>query len=190
MSNINDNTPTISNNVISVIDAVSKHDFVHVREISRLANISPTTASTILRELEQRGILTKKALGNNYFYSINNNQKARKLLAIAENYNFLKECSDNDFSIFAESLLKNIAELKSMVDTIIACRENSEISLLFITSLDAETIRSRIVGLKTEKISVLTRENFRNNKENETIKNILKKYAVIHGAENFIELLY
>ena len=195
MSNIKDTsptTPTISNKVLEVFDIAVKHDFIHIREISRLVNIAPTTAGNILKELEENNILSKKVLGKNCFYSLNKNHKSRKLIAMAENYKFLKECRDERFSAMSEKLMDNIASIKSFIDSIIAYKENEKLSLLFITSLDHETIKSRIMaaGITAERITVLTRENFKNNLENEMIKNILKDHIMISGAENFVDLAY
>lgn len=191
MSN-NNNRFILNNNVLEVLNIVIKHDFVHIREISRLAKISPTTAGSILKGLEENNILAKKVLGKNCFYSLNKNNKAKKLIAMAENYRFLKECSDKNFHSLAENLLKGIAEIKNLVDSVILYKEKDKFSLLFITSLDYETIKSRISKLDStvEKITVLTKENFRNNLESEMIKNIIKDYIVIFGTENFVDLIY
>lgn len=189
MSNIKDKF-TLNNNVLEVIDIITKHDFIHIREISRLAGISPTTASNILKELENNNILTKKVLGKNCFYSLNKNHKSKKLIAMAENYKFLKGCSDKNFSIFAENILGRVNDIKNFIDSIIAYKEDGRFSLLFITSLDHETIRSKLENLECKKITVLTKENFRNNLENELVKNILKDHVIISGAENFIDLVY
>lgn len=192
MSNNKDKFPLLTNNVLEVLSIVSKHDFVHIREISRLIDISPTTAGNILKELEQNNILTVKCLGKNCFYSLNKNPKSKKLIEISENYRFLKECRDERFSAMSEKLMDNIASIKSFIDSIIAYKENEKLSLLFITSLDHETIKSRIMaaGITAEKITVLTRENFKNNLKSEMIKNILKDHIIISGAENFVELIY
>lgn len=186
MSNIKDTPPsslTISNNVLEVMNIITKHDFIHIREISRLANVSPTTAGNILRELEENNILKKKVLGKNCFYSLNKNSRAKKLIALVENYKFLKSCPED-----TEDILNNISGIKNLIECIITYRENNKISLLFITSLDIETIRSKLSS--KQKIIVLTKENFRNNIDSEMIKSILKDYIIISGAEKFIDMVY
>lgn len=189
MSNIKDKF-TLNNNVLEVIDIITKHDFIHIREISRFAGISPTTASNILKELEENNILSKKVLGKNCFYSLNKNHKSKKLIAMAENYKFLKECSDKNFSIFAENILNSINDIKNFIDSIIAYKEDGRFSLLFITSLDHETIRSKLANMEYKKITALTRENFRNNLDSQAMKDILKEYITLFGTERFIDNLY
>lgn len=196
MSNNKDNNPVpaISNNILEALNIVLKNDFVHVREISRLIGISPTTASTSLKELEENGILTKKTLGKNCFYSLKKSHKTRKFIAIAENYKFLKGCRNKGFSEFSESLLKDMNDIKGFVDFIIAYKSEGKekSSVLFVTSLDHETIKIKIMksGKDAEKMTVFTRENFRNNLDNDIIKGMLKDYIILYGAERFVELVY
>lgn len=195
MSNNKDNTPKkkcpgITNNALDALDAVARHDFVHIREISRNIGISPTTAGTVLKGLEENGILAKKTLGKNCFYSLNKGQKTKKLIAILENYRFLKECSNKDFLAMSEDLLRGMNDIKGFIDSIVAYEDGKRYSLLFITSLDNDTIRSKLQRLDIGKVIVFTRENFRNNAGNDMIKNILKNHVVVSGAEKFIDLLY
>ncbi|PIN86104.1 hypothetical protein COV19_06425 [Candidatus Woesearchaeota archaeon CG10_big_fil_rev_8_21_14_0_10_44_13] len=195
MSNIKGKpTPlTLSNNVLEALAAVLKHDFVHIREISRMTGVSPTTAGNALKELEENNILSKKTLGKNCFYSLNKNQKSRKLVAIVEDYNFLKACSDKAFSIFSEGILKDVKDIKNFIDFMTVSDDGSGPSILLVTSLDNDTVKSRLSKSSSDrikKIMILTRENFRNNLEEDMIKNLLKDHITIFGTERLIDTIY
>jgi len=190
MSKNNDITLNISSSTLEIVSFILRNDFLHVRELSRLAGISPTTASTILKSLEEKGILTKRVLGNNYFYSMNKSQKAKKLAVMAEEYRALKIlCSDHHIEYLAEPLLKSIDGIKGMIDSVILASGK----IVFVTSLDHDTIRERISktpNIHDKKLIVITKENLKNSLQDEETKNILKEYLVLHGAERFIDMMH
>lgn len=190
MSKNNDITLNISSSTLEIVSFILRDDFLHVRELARLSKVSPTTASVILKGLEEKGILKKKVLGNNYFYSINKNQKAKKLAIMAEEYKTLKTvCSDQHTEYLSEPLMKNIESIKGMIDSVILASS----SIIFITSLDHATIQERISktpNIHNKKIIVMTKEGLKNNLNSDEMKDILKDCLVLHGIEKFIEIIH
>lgn len=191
MSNKNDKPFAISGNSLEVFGAVLRHGFVHVREISRIAKVSPTTASMILKGLEKKGIVKGKTLGKNRFYTLEKNSSTRKMICMLEDYRFMKRCSDQGFLESSERIMKGIDDIKNLIDVIIAYRQgdkDDKICLLFITSLDSEKLRPR-VGSGIE-FMVMNRDNLKDNACSEMIMRMMEDHAVIKGAERLAEILY
>ncbi len=74
---------------------------LHVREIARRSDISPSTASNILRELEKENMLTKEVVGRQTFYSVNMKNPVIKQFKVFDNVlnlydmvNKIKDVSD------------------------------------------------------------------------------------------------
>lgn len=181
---------TLNSSVLDIISFVLRGGPLHVRELSRLTRLSPTTAGSILNELEDNGILARKVSGRNHMYSINRNSRARKIAVMAEEHRAMKRlCSDPILDAFSDSLMKEIGGIKGMIDCI-ACSGDS---ILFVTSLDHETIGS--VLSKTQagrkyKLMIFTRENLRNNAEAPEIRGLVQDCFVLHGSERFIGIAF
>jgi predicted transcriptional regulator len=190
MSKNNDITLNISNSTLEIVSLILKNDFLHVRELARLTNISPTTASTILSSLEENSILAKKVIGNNYLYSLNRNQKSKSIAVMSEEYRALKAlCSDKKLAETADGISKGMNSIKGMIDSVVISKN----TILFVTSLDSNTIKDRIskeVSADGRRIIAISRETLKNNLETDEIKSMIEGHLVLHGAERFIEIMF
>ncbi len=184
-------------------------DLLNVREISRQTGVSRSTASRILNGLYSKGVLAKKEVGNQVFYSLNTkNLLTLNMCGLALGLKFSELKTDTppatQITAFVGSCAKSLEEeLLSIVLFGSAARggvrKESDIDLLVVLrslkdSKKVDKIAHSINASYTNKISptAITMKSFAAElkAENLLYLKIVKEGIPIYGAEAYLREVF
>lgn len=152
---------------------------LHVREIARRSDVSPSTASNILRELEEENMLAKEIVGRQTFYSVNMNNSVIKQFKVFNNvlnlYEIINKIKDvSDKIVLFGSASEGTNTKKSDID-------------LFIKTSSPDDVKERIGGSEMISPIIVKPEDFTIfKKENEALYENIKRGIVLWSREDEI----
>ncbi|MFW6142052.1 MAG: nucleotidyltransferase domain-containing protein [Candidatus Saliniplasma sp.] len=162
--------------ILKVLSA-DPNERLHVREIARQSEISPSTASNILRDLEQENMLAKEIVGRQTFYSVNMNNPVIKQFKVFDN---------------VLNLYHIVHKIKEVSDKIVLFgsaakgtnTKNSDIDL-FIKTSSPDDVKGRIKGYEIISPIITRPEDFTMfKKENEALYENIKRGIVLWSRED------
>lgn len=169
---------------------------LHVREIAKSVNISPSAASYMTRHLEKRRILDHRMEGRNKKFFINSeNPAAKSMIASAEierrnavvekHFIIRKIVSEVDFEGRMAVLFGSFA--KGLEN------EGSDIDVLLLGS--GKQAKKKLEGLGKlygKKIQIISmgREDFILREKREFVREVMKSHVVLSGADEFVDMLW
>ncbi len=158
----------------------------------------------VVGRMAEEGIIHISKIGKAHQCSLNlNSEKARALIVLAELekqyglYNLNKR-----LKLILEDFISSVKELKNKVFAIVlfgsyakgTAAEKSDIDLLILVKkkFPVEKITREIYAKYGVEISpmLLTEKEFKEQKNKEIIKEIIKNHYVLSGAENFTKLVF
>jgi len=160
----------------------------HLREISRMLNISHTTLSRKLDELLNLGILDYKIVGKNKLFSLKNNFKTRNVILNAERYKlnlFLEKYPK--LNILFDDIIKITGKHMIILFGSYAkfdSNANSDIDIYINSS--ALSLKEKVESLNS-KLSVKLGKF---NSDSLLIREIIKNHIILRGAEEFYEEIF
>ncbi len=166
---------------------------INVREVTRKLKLNPATASLLVKELYDRGLIKYAESGRSKILKLNiENSELIDFLSIAETYKKIKFIDQFSFNQFFK-----ILKFDENLDIVIIFgsyargdySKDSDLDLLVI-SKHKEQLPSYVLPIKLHEIS-MTKETFLENLENgnEVIKEIIKNHITIKGAETFLQTI-
>ena len=178
----------IGSKTLDIVLLLFRKQKLHVRQIARDADISATTASTLLKNLRNAGIVELEVLGKNCFYSLKKSIAAKKIAAMAENKKAVDIlASNNELNNTMQETAASIAPFNAMIDFAIVTN-NEPLMIVFVTTLDeAEILRT--INAAEEKINqninvrTFTKREFEENRE------LPADYFVLFGTESFVDFM-
>jgi len=170
-------------------------ELININQISKNLGISVGSAFKILKELEEKEIVSFSALGNAKFYKINlNNEETKKWceILLSEERRNLKGYA----KIYADEIQKFAhAELIILFGSVLTSKEFNDIDALFITNTPKEVMRFclNLSKIRTKPVVplVLKKEDFIMEIKNkqEAVLSILKTGIIVKGESSFIDVL-
>ncbi|MFB6246495.1 MAG: nucleotidyltransferase domain-containing protein [Candidatus Pacearchaeota archaeon] len=156
---------------------------IHIKELGRKLDISPTTAKNFCEKYEQEGILNKEKKGNSIFFSLKNEKnyvkELKRIYAISKIREKFKAPSDES--------VKTIALYGSHVEG--DYTENSDIDILILSrkkQFDDSFINKMQKKLSSE-INVTNMTYMEWNKQKRQgdnfVKEVLNKHFLLYGEE-------
>lgn len=158
----------------------------------------------VVSRLAKEGVITINRIGKAHQCSSNlDNEKTRALIVLAE----LEKkdelyVANKKLKLILEDFISSIKELKSNLLSIVlfgsyakgTAAEKSDIDLLILVKkrFPVEKITREIYAKYGVEISpvLLTEKEFKEQKNKEIIKEIIKNHCVLLGAENFTKLVF
>lgn len=162
--------------ILEVLSA-DPNERLHVREIARRSDTSPSTASNILRELEKENMLTKEVVGRQTFYTVNMNNPVIKQFKVFDNvlnlYDIVNKLKDvSDKIVLFGSASQGTNTKKSDID-------------LFIKTSNPDDVKERIRGSEMISPIIVRSGDFQVfKKENEALYENIKKGIVLWSRED------
>ncbi len=150
---------------------------LHVREIARRSDTSPSTASNILRDLEQENMLTKEVVGRQTFYSVNMNNPVIKQFKVFDNvlnlYDLVTKIKDvSDKIVLFGSAAEGTNTKKSDID-------------LFIKTSSLDDVKEGIREFEIISPIITSPKDFTIfKKENEALYENIKRGIVLWSRED------
>lgn len=150
---------------------------LHVREIARRSDISPSSASNILRVLEKENMLGKEVVGRQTFYSVNMNDPVIKQFKVFDNvlnlYDMINKIKDvSDKIVLFGSASEGTNTKKSDID-------------LFIKTSNPDDVKESIRGSEMISPIIVRSGDFAVfKKENEALYENIKRGIVLWSRED------
>ena len=169
------------------------HTLINVRDIARKLHLNPATASSLIKELNNIGLIKYIESGRSKILKLNiDDSRLIDFLSMAEVYKKIKFVDKLPFGQFFKMLESN-----ENLDTVIIFgsyargdySKDSDLDLLVISDKNQkEQLPSYILPIQLHDIH-MTKEMFLENLKNgnEVVKEIIKSHVIIKGVEGFLQ---
>jgi len=163
----------------------------YVREVERLAGISPRTAQLILEDLENKGVLRSKLKGKIKLYFLSQSGSAIRFLMFAEQYKLIVFLAKN---VLIKEIIEKISVHIQGIGVVFGSyvkgleKKGSDLDIFVVGSYDAVEIKriSQSFGVDVSVKCYPMKIFKRNLNDDFLLKEILKKHVVFVGVEQFI----
>ncbi len=163
----------------------------YIREVERLADISPRTAQLILEDLENRGIVESKKRGKIKGYRLKKNRSSQRYLVFTEQYKMIAFLEQN---LLIKEMIDKLKEFVRGIGIIFgsyakgSADKDSDLDIFVAGDYDAEEVEkiSKIYGVEIG-VKCYPLKTFKKTMRYDVlIKEVLKKHMVFLNPEQFV----
>jgi uncharacterized protein len=163
----------------------------YIREVERLAKVSPRTAQTVLEGLESKGILRSQTRGKIKSYRLLTNPLSIRYLVFAEQHKALSLLQKN---VLVREIVEKVSSHIEGIGMIFGsyakytAGKGSDVDVFIAGTYDATEIKkiSRLLGVEIH-IHCYPQKLFERNVKNDVfLKEVLRSHIVFMGAEQFV----
>lgn len=165
---------------------------LHVRQIARMTNMNRQTVSETLKRMESERVLDSEISGRNKLYFINkSNQKAKILLANAENAKKIDICKKKEISRLVDYMDTTATVLLFGSYAKGVERENSDIDLLIIgRKIDFKSFEKE-TGSEVQTFEMSEKEFLdKLIKKDHLVIEAVRNHVCLKNTEKFIDLMW